>query len=88
MLKVDNAALNVGCFHSHLRGGCPVQRPLSGSVKEKIRDGGKMRLDGLLTERSYICATQSPISIYQPVQGVMDLMDARQSTQVGIQLKI
>lgn len=34
------------------------------------------------------CEPQPPRCIYQPVQGVMDLMDARQSSQVGIQLKI
>lgn len=30
----DNVALTGG-FHSHLRGGCPVQRLLSGSAKER-----------------------------------------------------
>ncbi len=31
---------------------------------------------------------KKPICIYQPVQGVVDLMDAGQCSQVGIQLKI
>lgn len=40
------------------------------------------------TVKSHTCETQLPICIYQPVQGVVDLMDARQCSQVGIQLKI
>lgn len=40
------------------------------------------------TVKSHTCETKLPICIYQPVQGVVDLMDARQCSQVGIQLKI
>lgn len=32
--------------------------------------------------------TQLPKCLYQPVQGVVDLMDARQCSQVRIQLKV
>lgn len=43
----------------------------------------------MCTVHAHICKTHTlPICIYQPVQGVVDLMDAGQCSQVGIQLKI
>lgn len=66
----------------YLWGGWPVQRLLSGSITKHIE---RTCLDEQVENPR---AKQLPKCLYQPVQGVVDLMDTRQCSQVRIQLKI